>query len=203
MLFEATYSFNVRRFLKREIEAETAEEAERIAKAEARDRINEEIAAIQNGSGWGDTEPLHPHLFLDDATGEELCDEPLPDPDAAGDSSLDDVIAAGDNLAGLLEGAVAAHIYDDEDEVPDDDHYKLALEEWGRARLTAPCIRLGSKIEFVDITTDDEDEAGAPEFENYYRCPDCDNEWSDIWTATCDDDCPKCGHRHVSPYESE
>lgn len=31
----------------------------------------------------------------------------------------------------------------------------------------------------------------------------CRHEWSDQWSAICDDDCPKCGARHVSPYESE
>ena len=40
-------------------------------------------------------------------------------------------------------------------------------------------------------------------FRNYYRCASCFCEWEDVWTATCDDDCPQCGARHMSPYESE
>jgi hypothetical protein len=40
-------------------------------------------------------------------------------------------------------------------------------------------------------------------FRNYYRCVGCCYEWEDVWSATCDDDCPQCGARHMSPYESE
>jgi len=40
-------------------------------------------------------------------------------------------------------------------------------------------------------------------FKNYYRCGRCGHEWTDIWSATCDDDCPACGSRHYSPYKSE
>ena len=42
-----------------------------------------------------------------------------------------------------------------------------------------------------------------PWFRNHYRCGQCGNEWSDEWSATCDDDCPKCGARHWSPVDSE
>lgn len=38
---------------------------------------------------------------------------------------------------------------------------------------------------------------------NYYICPDCGYEWEDEWDCDCDDDCPACGCRHVSPYRSE
>jgi hypothetical protein len=27
-------------------------------------------------------------------------------------------------------------------------------------------------------------------------------EWADVWSAQCDDDCPHCGARHMSPYKS-
>jgi DNA-directed RNA polymerase subunit RPC12/RpoP len=40
-------------------------------------------------------------------------------------------------------------------------------------------------------------------FRNYYRCARCNHEWTDEWSATCDDDCPHCGARHMSPYKSE
>jgi DNA-directed RNA polymerase subunit RPC12/RpoP len=40
-------------------------------------------------------------------------------------------------------------------------------------------------------------------FRNFYRCERCSNEWEDVWSATCDDDCPRCGARHMSPYKSE
>jgi len=40
-------------------------------------------------------------------------------------------------------------------------------------------------------------------FINYYNCYRCGYEWSDEWSAQCDDDCPNCKARHCSPYESE
>jgi hypothetical protein len=40
-------------------------------------------------------------------------------------------------------------------------------------------------------------------FRNYYKCYRCHEEWEDVWSATCDDDCPHCGARHCSPYKSE
>ena len=38
---------------------------------------------------------------------------------------------------------------------------------------------------------------------NFYKCPTCGHEWEDSWDCQCDDDCPECGERHISPYESE
>ena len=40
-------------------------------------------------------------------------------------------------------------------------------------------------------------------FRNFYRCARCSHQWTDEWSAQCDDDCPKCGARHMSPYKSE
>lgn len=40
-------------------------------------------------------------------------------------------------------------------------------------------------------------------FRNHYECPDCGGEWTDVWSAACDDDCPHCGTRHVTPLRSE
>ena len=40
-------------------------------------------------------------------------------------------------------------------------------------------------------------------FRNFYRCPACGTPWTDEWSAQCDDDCPNCGARHISPYWSE
>jgi hypothetical protein len=40
-------------------------------------------------------------------------------------------------------------------------------------------------------------------FLNYYRCESCGGEWTDVWSAQCDDDCPYCGARHMSPYKSD
>ena len=40
-------------------------------------------------------------------------------------------------------------------------------------------------------------------FRNFYRCARCSLEWEDVWSAMCDDDCPECSARHMSPYKSE
>lgn len=38
---------------------------------------------------------------------------------------------------------------------------------------------------------------------NHYKCARCNREWTDEWSCMCDDDCPHCGARHMSPYESD
>lgn len=40
-------------------------------------------------------------------------------------------------------------------------------------------------------------------FRNYYRCAECLKEWEDEWSCMCDDDCPHCGARHMSPYDRD
>jgi hypothetical protein len=40
-------------------------------------------------------------------------------------------------------------------------------------------------------------------FLNYYICGRCYSTWTDEWSCTCDDDCPHCGARHMSPAESD
>ena len=40
-------------------------------------------------------------------------------------------------------------------------------------------------------------------YRNYYRCDRCGSEWPDEWSCMCDDDCPDCGARHMSPYKSD
>jgi DNA-directed RNA polymerase subunit RPC12/RpoP len=40
-------------------------------------------------------------------------------------------------------------------------------------------------------------------FKNFYQCSECGNSWHDDWSATCDDDCPHCGSRHMSLYDSD
>ncbi|HEY1933046.1 MAG TPA: hypothetical protein VGG99_13615 [Acetobacteraceae bacterium] len=39
-------------------------------------------------------------------------------------------------------------------------------------------------------------------FINQYECDDCGHTWEDEWSCMCDDDCPKCGARHMSPHGS-
>jgi len=40
-------------------------------------------------------------------------------------------------------------------------------------------------------------------FRNHYKCPSCQHSWEDAWDSMVDDDCPECGYRHVSPYQSD
>jgi DNA-directed RNA polymerase subunit RPC12/RpoP len=40
-------------------------------------------------------------------------------------------------------------------------------------------------------------------FRNLYRCARCGHEWTDVWSAQCDDDCPDCGARHMAPFKSD
>lgn len=39
-------------------------------------------------------------------------------------------------------------------------------------------------------------------FLNYYKCSNCDREWTDEWSAKSDDNCPKCD-TIMSPRKSE
>jgi DNA-directed RNA polymerase subunit RPC12/RpoP len=39
-------------------------------------------------------------------------------------------------------------------------------------------------------------------FLNYYICDRCDSPWTDSWSCTCEDDCPRCGSRHLTPFKS-
>jgi hypothetical protein len=38
---------------------------------------------------------------------------------------------------------------------------------------------------------------------NCYECPKCGKGWGELHEAMPDDDCPKCGYRHISPVDSE
>lgn len=40
-------------------------------------------------------------------------------------------------------------------------------------------------------------------FLNHYICARCGRDWDDEWSCMCDDDCPHCGARHISPSESD
>jgi hypothetical protein len=40
-------------------------------------------------------------------------------------------------------------------------------------------------------------------FLNLYKCDRCRRRWSDEWSCMCDDTCPRCGARDMTPYESE
>ena len=58
-------------------------------------------------------------------------------------------------------------------------------------------------IDGAVVTTEPICEGNVAWFRNYYRCSDCTADWTDCWSCTCDDDCPHCGARHMSPYMSD
>ena len=40
-------------------------------------------------------------------------------------------------------------------------------------------------------------------FLNHYECDECGRRWDDEWSCTCDDECPHCGARNMSPFDSD
>jgi hypothetical protein len=40
-------------------------------------------------------------------------------------------------------------------------------------------------------------------FLNFYRCDECDRRWTDDWSCMCNDECPYCGARDMTPVRSE
>jgi len=40
-------------------------------------------------------------------------------------------------------------------------------------------------------------------YRNHYTCARCDTDWTDEWSCTCEDDCPSCGARHMTPQTSD
>jgi predicted nucleic acid-binding Zn-ribbon protein len=40
-------------------------------------------------------------------------------------------------------------------------------------------------------------------FLNFYRCARCRKVWTDEWSCMCDDECPYCGFRDMTPFKSE
>jgi len=40
-------------------------------------------------------------------------------------------------------------------------------------------------------------------FLNHYKCDRCRRRWVDEWSCMCDDQCPTCGFRDMTPHNSE
>jgi predicted nucleic acid-binding Zn-ribbon protein len=55
---------------------------------------------------------------------------------------------------------------------------------------------------YTDIAVMNNDDVKL-KWHNFYCCPQCGHQWEDDWDSQCDDDCPECGCRHISPYKSE
>ena len=39
-------------------------------------------------------------------------------------------------------------------------------------------------------------------FLNFYKCERCKRRWTDEWSCMCDDTCPSCGARDMSPFDN-
>lgn len=55
--------------------------------------------------------------------------------------------------------------------------------------------------EFFDLAEEIAGRDGEPadRFRLEYCCPDCDEEWEDVYECAVDSDCPKCGARDITP----
>lgn len=40
-------------------------------------------------------------------------------------------------------------------------------------------------------------------FINHYRCPHCGCTWQSPWDAVCNDQCPRCDRKDISPFNSD
>jgi hypothetical protein len=38
-------------------------------------------------------------------------------------------------------------------------------------------------------------------FLNFYKCDRCKRRWTDEWSCMCDDECPHCGARDMTPFD--
>lgn len=53
-------------------------------------------------------------------------------------------------------------------------------------------------IDLVEVEV--EEKAEEPQFRNYYR--HCGEEWEDVWSCACNDECPVC-KAEIEPYQSD
>jgi predicted RNA-binding Zn-ribbon protein involved in translation (DUF1610 family) len=61
-------------------------------------------------------------------------------------------------------------------------------------------IVLGRRQQPADIRR--ERKMSERQFVNYYRCPKDSEEWANVWSSGCNDQCPKCGTQDIEPYKS-
>jgi hypothetical protein len=81
--------------------------------------------------------------------------------------------------------------------VPFTQEFTDALERGRQACKDATGARPLSLVETAEVPDDEE-----RLFINHYRCDECDESWTDTWSATCDDRCPAC-NRAISPHHSD
>jgi hypothetical protein len=66
-----------------------------------------------------------------------------------------------------------------------------------------PCDACGACMHEGQADMCDDCRQDAPAVRNLFQCPICEHEWSDIWTSEAAEDCPNCGARNVTPYDTE
>src|SRR6185436_18525750 len=69
--------------------------------------------------------------------------------------------------------------------------------------LCHSALRVSANLRGTTVVGSPRSGGSRMQFINYYRCPRCAKDWTDEWDCMCDDDCPHCGCRHISPYRSE
>jgi len=47
------------------------------------------------------------------------------------------------------------------------------------------------------------DQAHGYNVQSFYGCECCGEKWTEVWDSACDDTCPACGRRDITPYKSE
>ncbi|QAY80443.1 hypothetical protein [Sphingosinicella sp. BN140058] len=79
--FEATFSYNVRRFVRKTVEAATREDAIAQARAMASGVIDADSVALDSTPDFGSAAGADAALFIDDDQHREVLSEELPDID--------------------------------------------------------------------------------------------------------------------------
>ena len=76
------------------------------------------------------------------------------------------------------------------------DNHDLTRKQWAIHTVNELLELLAKQV------TAQPSSATLARFTNHYECPSCGIRWTDLWDSMCDDDCPKCGNRNISPLES-
>lgn len=100
----------------------------------------------------------------------------------------------------------AKRIYGEDGRIEFDDHVVLSTGDEGAyvmAWVWVPNSALEPEAQAAVGDQPSDSSFVTSQFLNHYKCPSCGHTWSDVWTAQCDDDCPSCGARHISPHKSD
>jgi rubrerythrin len=167
--------------------------------------IDELLPALESAEHWLAEEARNPgqakpDMILDvlrkaiSAVKTGLAAAEIPETFLGDASSFDNTQAAGEGW-GLFNRDENPEIQRiDEDKVFADDAAAIAFV---RQKADEGSAYHKTAISLHDI-------ANPPrQVRNHYKCPRCSHEWHDEWDCECDDDCPACGNRHISPHESE